>query len=160
MNLFDYAIKMEREGEQYYRDQAAKNPEHAISRVFTLLAEAEVKHAQLLQRRSDRLSVDQDLAALRSDKTIFADLDDFKSGAITIPRQLDVYELALGLEKKSIEEYTRLKGASTDAADLQLLDFLIEQEEQHYSLFEQLVTLLRRPVDWVEDAEFGKRDEY
>jgi hypothetical protein len=109
MNLFDYAIKMEREGEQYYRDQAAKNPDHAISRVFTLLAEAEVKHAQLLQRRSDRLSVDQDLAALRSDKTIFAELDDFKTGAITIPRQLDVYELALGLEKKSIEEYTRLK---------------------------------------------------
>ncbi len=71
-----------------------------------------------------------------------------------------ILELALGLEKKSIEEYTRLKGASTDAADLQLLDFLIEQEEQHYSLFEQLVTLLRRPVDWVEDAEFGKRDEY
>ncbi|NLO36950.1 MAG: ferritin family protein [Clostridiaceae bacterium] len=160
MNLFDYAIKMEREGEQYYREQAARNPDHAISRVFTLLAEAEVKHAQLLQRRADRLSVDQDLAALRSDKTFFASLDDFKTGAITIPRQVDVYEMALGLEKKSIEEYTRLKETTTDTADQQLLDFLIEQEEQHYALFEQLVTLLRRPVDWVEDAEFGKRDEY
>ncbi|HWQ41417.1 MAG TPA: rubrerythrin, partial [Desulfosporosinus sp.] len=39
-------------------------------------------------------------------------------------------------------------------------EYLIKQEEDHYTIIEQLVSLLSRPEEWVESAEFGVREEY
>lgn len=36
----------------------------------------------------------------------------------------------------------------------------MKQEEEHYEIIDQLVTLLSRSEEWVESAEFGLRKEY
>jgi len=41
-----------------------------------------------------------------------------------------------------------------------ILEFLVIQEKQHLAFFEELARLLKRPKEWVEDAEFGLREEY
>ena len=160
MKLYDYAIKMELDGEQYYRDQAEKNKGHAIERVFTLLAKAEMKHAALLRSRQQGESVDKEMADLAADQNVFSALDDFKADVTSIPRQLDIYQLALGIEQKSIDQYKKLLETAATDPDRQLLSFLVDQEKQHYNLFDTLITLVGRPEEWVEDAEFGKREDY
>ena len=160
MNLYDYAIKMELDGEQYYRDQAAKNDGQPISRIFILLADAEQKHAALLRNRAQGLAFEQDLADLASEENIFNALDDFRADATSIPRQLDAYRMALDIEKKSIDHYAALLAKANTESDQKLLSFLVDQEKQHYRLFEELVVMVRRPEDWVEDAEFGHREDY
>jgi rubrerythrin len=160
MKLYDYAIKMELDGEQYYRDQAAKNEGQAIERVFTLLAKAEMKHAALLRSRQQGESVNKEMADLTADKNVFSALDDFKADVTSIPRQLDVYRLALDIEQKSIDQYKKLLATAETDQDKQLLSFLVDQETLHYNLFDTLLTLVGRPEEWVEDAEFGKREDY
>lgn len=160
MKLYDYAIKMELDGEQYYRDQAEKNQGQAIARVFTLLAKAEMKHAALLRSRQQGESVAKDLTDLAADQNVFSAMDDFKADVTSIPRQLDVYRLALDIEQKSIDQYKKLLDNAEADQDRQLLSFLVDQETQHYNLFDTLITLVSRPEEWVEDAEFGKREEY
>lgn len=160
MNLYDFAIKMEQDGEKYYLEQAASHKGHAISRVFTLLAGAEQKHARLLQKRAEGLNVTAELSLLTDDRNVFNELEDFKADVTSIPRQLDIYAHALDLEEKSVAQYEELLDKMAASEDQELLRFLIDQEKQHYELFDTLLTLLRRPEDWVEDAEFGKREDY
>lgn len=160
MNVYDYAIKMENDGEQYYRDQAARNEGKAINRVFLLLANAEQKHAELLRDRQSGLAVDTKITELSGDRNVFTMLDNFKTDVTSIPRQLDVYRLACEIEQKSIDQYKKLMDQAAAEADRQLLAFLVEQETQHFNLFDTLITLVGRPEEWVEHAEFGRREEY
>jgi hypothetical protein len=47
-----------------------------------------------------------------------------------------------------------------DEKDKVLYEFLVLQETKHHLLFDELVKIVSRPEEWVEDAEFGVREEY
>lgn len=160
MDTLAYAIKMEVDGEQYYRNQAEKNADNALGQVFEFLANAERKHADLLRERSEKSSVELKKLAANEKDNLFNYLDDFKNDVTSIPKQLHVYQMALDIEKKSVALYTDMLEKADEGSDQTLLRFLIEQEKQHEQLFDTLVTLVQRPEEWVEDAEFGPREEY
>lgn len=44
MNVYEYAMKVEKEGEAYYREMAEISPNAGLKRIFTMLADEEVKH--------------------------------------------------------------------------------------------------------------------
>lgn len=159
MNTFEFAIKMEIDGEKYYSGQAEKNADNPMGRIFSILAKAEQKHAVLLGSRSQDMQTSSDDDQIDAEN-VFASLAEFKTDVSTIPNQLDVYRFALELEQKSIDLYTEMLGQADNDQNQNLLQFLIGQEKQHFTLFEELVTLVQRPEDWVEHAEFGRRPEY
>lgn len=161
MNYLDMAIKLETEGETFYLEQADKNSGSEIERVFRLLANEERKHRELLENLSKKL----DYAIPETDseiefESIFRDEKDFKLETVVEPKQIDVYRLALQKEKESIELYQKMKEESSDEEEKTLVDFLIKQEENHYKIFNNIVELLRKSEEWVESAEFGKRETY
>jgi rubrerythrin len=49
---------------------------------------------------------------------------------------------------------------ATDEKEKKIFKFLIEQEDSHYKVIEQLIEMVKRPDEWVESAEFGLRKEY
>ena len=49
---------------------------------------------------------------------------------------------------------------ATDEQDKEVFEFLIKEEETHYSILEDIVSHVSRPIEWVESAEFGLREEY
>ena len=51
MTALEYALKMERDGEKYYSEQAEKNKGNKLQVVFALLAEEERKHADILEKQ-------------------------------------------------------------------------------------------------------------
>ena len=53
MNIFEYAMQMEQDGETFYRDLAAKTTMPGMDRTFTMLADDEVKHRKTLQALRD-----------------------------------------------------------------------------------------------------------
>jgi len=89
---------------------------------------------------------------------VFKNLKNFHKEHTT--KQLDVYRLASSQEEKSIDLYNDMLSKSLDIKDKELFTFLISQEKEHLSLFEELVAMLMRPEEWVENAEFGEREEY
>ena len=44
MNIFDFAMQMEKDGEEYYREIARKTQDRGIETIMTTRAEAEVTH--------------------------------------------------------------------------------------------------------------------
>ena len=158
---WNFAIRMENDGEAYYLGQAEKNKANPLSKVFLMLAEAEGKHAELLTAKAMGASVDLFAGTrLPAAKSVFAGLGDFRKVAYENPDQMDAFEFATEMERKSIALYQGMMAGATEKKDLELLGFLVGQEQQHFALFEDLTLLLRRPKEWVEAAEFGPREEY
>jgi len=56
MNVLEFAINMELDGEKHYNDQAEITIDTSLKTVFLILAKDENSHAEILQKRSDKLS--------------------------------------------------------------------------------------------------------
>lgn len=161
MSTFDYALVMESEGAQFYQQQAEKNKNNSLHKVYQLLAEVKNRHAELLKNRAQDILVEQLDDKLPGEvKKVFDNLDDLRKGLIDIPDQLEICRLALDMEQKSISLYEKMLKEVTKEHNKDLLRFLINQEQKHYDIFDELVSLLNRPAEWVESAEFGTREEY
>lgn len=158
MSNLEFAIQMELEGQKYYLEQAEKNKNNSLEKVFIILADAEKEHADLLRKRLNK--EDYSLKENPEFKSVFHGLKDYKASDIRKTTQLDVYRLAVDIEEKSIELYERMLNEATDDKDKELFEFLLKEENQHLLMFEELQKMLTRPEEWVESPEFGLREDY
>jgi len=161
MNILEVAIAMEVDLEKYYLKQAKINEDNSLNKIFTMLAKDEREHADILRSKAKELNYDlKPSETLVESKKIFKEMDDFELEIKDLPTQLDSFRMALDMEKKSIVAYEKILAETEDEKAKGLFEFLIKQEEEHFKIIEQLVIHLIRPEDWVEDAEFGIREEY
>jgi rubrerythrin len=49
MDIFAFAMKMEKDGETFYRDLAQKTANQGIANIFEMLADEEVKHYRTIK---------------------------------------------------------------------------------------------------------------
>jgi len=161
MDILEFAINMEIEGEKFYDDLAKKNKDNSISIVMQMLAKDEKEHANILRNRKLNMPEDQQKnnSTLTEAESIFKKAKSFKDIVKQTPDQLDTYRLALEKEQQSIDLYQRLLLKTPDDKVKQIFEFLINQEKEHYKIIEELVLMLKHAEDWVEDAEFGLRTE-
>ncbi|KAB3524438.1 ferritin-like domain-containing protein [Alkaliphilus serpentinus] len=161
MNYLDFAIKMELEGEKYYKEQAEKNKDNRLHTIFTFLAKDEKAHAEILRNKAAELPYDlEDDNALSEYKNVFQSEEDFNLNIKAKPQQIDAYRMALEKEKESIELYENMLSQSQDPISTELFKYLIEQEKSHYQIFENLVAHLLKAKEWVEAAEFNIKKTY
>ena len=160
MNVLDFAINMELEGEKYYTEQAELNKNTSLKTVFLILAKDEHAHAKILQDKADNLPYELNNSDILAETTnLFKEIKDFKNEIKQIPNQLDLYRAALEKEKESINLYEKLLLEAEDDKSKSLFTFLIKQEKDHYEVLDELVLQLNKADDWVEAAEFGIRTE-
>ena len=152
MNNLEFAIAMEKEGERYYLAQAELNKDNSLNKVCLLMAEDERKHAKIL---ADLLKGKREKL---EDRDFF--LEETKDGAVDAKSQLEFYKDAQEKEKESIELYLKLRDASCLKEDVEIYDFLIAQEKEHYEVLGELIKLLTHGEEWVESPEFGLREDY
>jgi len=161
MNSLQYAISMEYDGEKYYAKQAELHKGTSLEPLFTHLANDERRHAHIIEDKFGglpyELSADSRITEF---KNVFDGIPDYESEIQKMPKQLELYQEALLREKESIDLYKKMGAESINDKDKQLFAFLVGQETLHYNFFESLITLVSRPEEWVESAEFGLRKEY
>jgi|SRR5690554_1513014 rubrerythrin len=152
---------MELDGEQYYNEQAMINKNNPLFPVFKLLAQEERIHANILEQYSVQAEYDlTESEAYSRFKNVFANMDEFSVEIKSSPEQIDAYRLALEKERASIELYEKMQNDAKSDQDKTLFAFLVEQEKIHYRIFDDIIQHLIKAEQWVEDAEFGVREEY
>lgn len=157
MNVFEYAIQMEVDGEKFYRELALENKDNDLKQVFTSLAEDEKNHAKIIKEKQIGTSSSIEEGDVASVENVFTDATDVVSEDYPI-EQLHAYRKALEMEKKSINLYKKLLAEAPE--NKEIFEFLIEQEEDHYNIIEEIIEMLMRPQEWIESAMFGLRKEY
>jgi len=164
MNIFDFAMKMEKDGENYYRELASSCKIEGLERILNMLADDEVKHYNALKKLKEGTYVDiPGTEILRNAKNIFFELKATKETREEISYDESVvklYNKAIDIEKKS-EDFYREKANEVDQPEVKDIFLKIaEEERRHQFLLKNTVEFLSRPQTWIECSEFYRLDDY
>lgn len=161
MDIFEFAMKMEEDGKNFYQGIAEKTKNEGVKSILTMLAQDEVKHYNALKKVKEDSPEDvEDTSVLKEAKNIFETLT-YKAEEFSDPAsQIDLYKKAQELEKKSIDFYAeKAKEVDTEKQKDILIRFA-DEERKHYFLLEHMITMLSRPEQWLEAAEWTHLEEY
>ena len=159
MNSMELAISLEMESKKFYLEQADQTEDHGLRSIFHTLAEDESIHARILKNKAAELPFEL-VDTYAEIKNIFSAIGAHKGIVKIKPESVDLYNMALENEKKSLRLYENMKQEADSDNEKAVFDFLIRQETDHFEVMEELIKLINRPRDWVESAEFGLREEY
>ena len=155
MNVYEYAMKVEKDGEAYYKELASKSPNAGLKKVFNLLADAEVKHYQVFKSMRDKDGQDFKALDISTDtKTIFETLKAEKNSVDFGLDEIKFYEDAIKREDDSYRFYLN-KANELENEDEKTVFMNIAQEEiKHKAILEDILAFIQEPTNWVGSAEF------
>lgn len=160
MDIFEFAMQMEKDGEDYYRQLAAQTENKGLRSIFTMLADEEVKHYETIKKmraESPRLVKSQ---ILKNVKNIFARIKSSGEKFNFDNKQINLYRKAQEIEKKSQDFYLKKAKEVKTAYQKNIFLKLAEEEKKHYVLLDNIIEFVSRPETWVENAEFYHREPY
>lgn len=161
MNVFDFAMKMEQDGETYYRELAAKCKIDGLKRILLMLADDEVVHYNVFKKMKEENQADiQSSEVLKNAKNIFMDMKDKDEELEFNESEIEFYRKAIEIEKKSEDFYREKANETEDSQIKQILLKIADDEKKHQFLLKNTTDFLSRPQSWVENAEFHHLDEY
>ena len=162
MNIFEFAMQMEKDGEAFYRDIAQKTKNAGLQKIFNTLADEEVVHYNTFKKLYDKTPAQVvESNILDKAKNIFIELKD--SGGLDMsaePPQTEAYKKALETEKESYTFYEQKAKESDNPEEKDILLTLAREERHHYRLLENIIEFVSRPQQWLEDAEYAHMAEY
>ena len=161
MNIYDYAMQMEKDGENYYRDSAQKINNAGLKKILGMLADAEVKHCDILQKmKKNEKAQSPHTEILSNVKNIFVEMQEAKDTVGVNISQKELYKKAQEIEKKSQEFYSEKATEVNDLSQKELFLKIAEEEKKHYWILENILNFISRPQNWLENAEWYHLDEY
>jgi rubrerythrin len=159
MDIFSFAINLETEGEKFYRELTKNSGNNGIKKILNMLADDEVKHRQIFEKLRDNVNIDfKATEIIANAKLIFKDIksEDF----INQTDQIEIYKKAQVIEQKSIDFYREQAKASENKNISGVILKIFDEEKKHYLILDNIIDLLMRPKQWVENAEFNKMEDY
>ncbi len=162
MDIFDFALKMELDGEKYYRDLAERAAYDDLKQVLIGLAEDEQRHYKIIESAQKQIKPIEADSSLSQLQNVFVIKKNRESGwenkediAKLKDEQFDVYEAALAKEHESVELYKKLKEDAKRPEETMIFGKLMQEEEKHVEVIENILEMLRHANEWVEAAEFN-----
>lgn len=160
--MWDTAKGIEEQGREYYLELAGKEPDNGIAGVLRKLADEERKHYELFDSMEKRTGISPPAPSgiVTDAKQVFAGLSESFNETAALEDAVDMYEKALALEKKSIDYYGEALDKAGEQQQKEMLSFVRGEERKHERIVQSLLDFVRRPREWLENAEFTHLEEY
>jgi len=145
--IYDLGIRIEKNGERFYRDAMRQAWSKPIAEMLKQLAEEEVNHVDFFLKRMDALKQKRETPFL--DEMSTSMLKDILGDQAFSLKEVDVSKirsveelvsLAIEFEKDTILFYEMVGSFMTDEEAARQLKEIIEEEKQHVKLFESYGT--------------------
>ena len=159
-NIFEYAMQMEKDGEDYYRQLAQQTSNDGMRSILTMLADEEVKHYQVIEKMKTQQTQIVESEILTDAKNVFAQIKESGENFDFDISQVELYKKARDIEKKSRDFYTEKANEVTEKHQKELFLKLAIEEQKHYVLLDKMVDFVSRPEQWLENAEFFHLEDY
>lgn len=159
-NIFDYAMQMEKDGEDYYRQLAQQAGNDGMRNILTMLADEEVKHYNALEKIKTQQTQIAESSILTDSKNIFIQIKESGESFDFDIKQKELYKKAQDIEKKSQDFYTKKASEVTEDFQKELFLKLANEEQKHYVLLGNIIDFISRPEQWLENAEFFHLEDY
>ncbi|MEW6519148.1 MAG: ferritin family protein [Thermodesulfobacteriota bacterium] len=165
MNIYAFAMQMEKDGENYYRQLAEQSRSAGIKKIFVMLADEEVKHYRVVELLSKKSGNPQmaETKVLENVRNIFVEMKKNKEELhIDTTEEVQKYRKARDIEDQSQKFYQEKAGETKDEGERRIFLRLAAEEERHLRIMENIVEFVSRPEPgrWLENAEWHHLDEY
>jgi len=164
MNIYKFAMKMEKDSENYYSELANKTVDAGLRNILKMLANDEIEHYNIIQqmiktdlRASAKLAK---TSILKNAKNIFIKIKGKNLVFDFDLLQVDFYRKAQEIEEKSYKFYIEMSDKVKIESQKIIFLKLAGEEKKHMFLLENLVEFVSRPETWIENAEFNHLDDY
>lgn len=154
MNAYEYALKLEREGEQYYRQLAESSAHPGLKAAFNILADEEVRHCKAIEDMMSTSCFDPEKLDMMLDtdmihkKLIDRDSVDFNS------TEIKFYEEAIAREDEAGDFYLQKAKEAKNEHERDLFLKLAEEEQKHVEVLQEILDFIQEPQQLVAAAEF------
>lgn len=160
MNVFDFAMKMEQDGEAYYRQLAQRVSSVGLRTIFEQLAEDEQKHYITFKAlKGNAIPAMPASTALETAKNIFESLPRDATGA-DVENDLEAYRHAMKLESDSFRFYEDAAGRENDSGVRALLLRIAGEEQKHFNILQNVFDFVNAPNQYLAWGEFSNLDEF
>jgi rubrerythrin len=141
--IYDLGIRIEKNGEKFYRDAMKQAWSASIVDMLKRLAEEEVKHVDFFEKRVDALKqkrenplLDEMGASMLKDILGNQTFSLKDTDVSTIRSVNELVAIAIEFEKDTILFYEMVGSFMTDEESRREIEEIIEEEERHVKLFE------------------------
>ncbi|HUV30949.1 MAG TPA: ferritin family protein [Acidobacteriota bacterium] len=164
MNIFEYAMKMESDGREFYLEHAEKQDIPALRKILLELAEDELKHYNIFKALRDGKPAEyresEKTRIITTVKNVFESLK-AEDREFSFPREAkNVWEQAREIERKSETFYREKADGVDDGTQKGILTSIADEEHEHWVTMENVIRFLDRPNHWLEDAEWSNLEDY
>ncbi len=163
MQVLDYAMQMELDGETYYRELAKTCPDVGIRGILERMADAEVKHYETLKKLKEDPSVEMAVDVVRPEaKNLFQEMMDSGKTFDFNASELSLYKEACDVEFKARDFYLEHAEECVSDESKDLFKRLADEEGLHADIIASIVEFVERaePGNWVENAEWYTTEDY
>ncbi|SHO52715.1 ferritin-like domain-containing protein [Desulfopila aestuarii] len=162
MNVFEFAMQMEKDGEKFYREIAEKTKDAGLKKIFNTLADEEVIHYNTFKSLHEKTAAKAvESNVLEKAKNIFTEMK--AKGGLQVSddtAQVEAYKKAMKAEEEAYTFYEKKAAEAADENEKNILLTFAREERRHYRLLENVIEFVSRPEQWMEDAEFANMDQY
>ena len=156
--VLDKALAMEKKGQRFYKEASNESTNDVTKRMFGFLANNELLHIESIEKFYNTLKEkgefpEVDLESMKSkraeDLTLFArDVAEFKGKVKQRGDDVKACEFAMEFENSGYKYYENMLKKAKDEKLKKLLNFLLQEESQHYEGIMNLHTYLTDSQNW------------
>ena len=150
MNALEIARKMESDAIKFYTEAAEKTGYEAGKKMFQSITEDEKRHLAMISDLIKGMNITiNDVNPMQRVSTVFETMKDQMMKKVEASKdELDAFRIAMQMEKEGGEFYQKSLAAATTDKEKALFARLIEEERQHYEIFENTYSHLSDTGNW------------
>lgn len=158
MNVIEFAMQMERDGQAFYEKAAETAPKPEIKEIFHYLAQEEKRHFEIFKNMQDG-DTEAAIRILGSNtmaktKNIFVRLIEANGETSFGEDARKAWSEALKLEEKSVKLYTEEATKEKDQERRELLEKIAEEERSHVYLIDNMLSFMTDPQTFAQSQNF------
>lgn len=159
MNIIEFAMKMERDGQAFYEKAAAAAPQPELKEIFLYLAREEERHFAFFKNmhEGDTKAAIKVLGSntLAKTKNVFVHLIEENGGDVTFGADVrKAWTEALKIEEKAVKLYSEEAKKEKDPERKELLERIAEEERSHVYLIDNMLSFMSDPQTFADSQNF------
>ena len=150
------AIQMEKDGYAFYKKASSQTSSDMGKEIFESLANDEQLHLEVFQKLFEDKIEKTEWDDLVNSSKKYTEIDVFPKdlkqieGANPDANELDAIHIAMDSEKNAIDYYGKIKEKINEEEIKKIINEIIEQEKNHYSILQEEFDHLSKTGYWFE----------
>ncbi len=156
VNIYEYAMNLEKEGEEFYMDLAKRTQDEGLKNILLMLAKEEVKHYNMFKKMLDDADVSNlpKMEVFEETKSVFEKMKEVKQTHEFDIDQVEYYKKAVAIEEANENFYLKQADNTKNEEHKEIFLRIAEEERKHLVVLKNLVEFISAPDEYLDNAEF------